>query len=985
MPHAPSRASAALGAALALAVLAVPVSAETTKDLLRCQKTLEKEAAKLVKLRGTQLGTCVAGLLECRLKSEIDGAQPAPCESAAAAACATRLARIGGAESAFAAKVGVKCALPDGSFRSRRGLGFRDDADACATLPTPGSVATTAGGLACVRQAASCAADDRVEEVYPRAYELLAVAGLAASAPCIDPRGAPPAGAGGTPSRDLLRCQDTIAQEFVTVERRREKAVRACAGALLRCDLSADRLESTLGARDACRTAQAGRCSAKRASVSASEAARDASVTTTCGGVALADLQNRLGFGAICPGAASIADAGACLAAALAQRSERIVGTVTPRACALLGAAGQLTGYEDTCVPSCGNGVVEGAEICDDGHADPTDACTNACTPGPVDAQTVIIASTAAPAGTPDGTAGTAVPPGSTLATQFGGTVFDLNRVAYTRYFAPGAGDPDAVLVAVPGFAAGAGAFKIFAENLIVRAEAAAQIRLEVWATDRRSNQLEDVAGAELAEAGLDAHLAVDWFFGAETGLSLSPALSRRAVFHAGPDVAFMANWTPQVFARDIDAVVEAARALPSAPAVFLGGHSLGTLFTGRYAATDLDPGAAVVPGFAKLAGLVLLEGGGGAVPSTPPTSDDLDRVIAKADGGLFHAVQDGAARCVDGTPCTADADCAAVALPAGAATNKCVAAVEAYTGANPAGIAFINPRIQAAGHAAGIQGVLDPDGLVGIQQDFGSSTAVNNVAGLGILRALPPSSVAAGVGFFLDDDFSPVAAFRASFGYSNNGPNNVLFGLVVPGPAFSDPYRLWINSDQPQPPQAIPNNGPPTATLSQVWGQEKEVTDLNRFFPVLFAGGTDFGDWYFASSGLSVTSELNPPGVFGGLDSTPLSIGRNRPDIENLTQAAAIDIPVIAFGGSNGLTPTAAGYKAFANSIGACTAPSCMGGPRIVADDPITPTFGSVAGGFEVYIQEGYAHIDVLTADDDPAHNDVLGPLLAFLTRNTP
>ena len=359
--------------------------------------------------------------------------------------------------------------------------------------------------------------------------------------------------------------------------------------------------------------------------------------------------------------------------------------------------------------------------------------------------------------------------------------------------------------------------------------------------------------------------------------------------------------------------------------------------------------------------------------------------MIAKADGGLFHAVQDNASRCVDGTPCSVDADCAAVALPPGAVTNTCVATVEAYTGANATGVVFINPQIQASGDIAGMQGVLDPDGLIAIQQDFGTGSAVATVPGLGILRALPRSSAAAGVGFFLDDDFSPVSAFRASLGFSNNGPNQLFLGLVVPGAAFLDPYRLWIDIDQPQPAAAIPNNGPPSATLSQVWGQEKEVTNMNRFFPVLFTGAVDFGDWYFSSSGLSTTSELNPPGAFGGLDTTPLSVGRNRPDIENLTQVAAINVPVIGFGGSNGLTPTAASFKAFANSIGTCTAPTCNGvTPRVVLDDPITPTYGNVAGGFEVYISEGYAHIDVLTAEDD-ASNNVLAPLLAFLTRNTP
>jgi cysteine-rich repeat protein len=973
-----------LPSAVALALLAPPALAETTKDLLGCQKTLEKEAAKLVKQRAKLLGACAIGLLDCALRNEVDGAPLAPCQTAAAAKCSEKLLpKAAAAELKLAAKAALKCPLSDASFRSRRGLGFRDAGDACAALVPPGSTAGTAAGLACVRRTAACAADDRVEETVPRAYELLSAAGLAASAPCLDPRPAAPGGPASVSAKDLLKCQKAIDGKAVVAEQTREKAIRSCAEAALKCDLPADRLETSLTRRAACRAATAGPCNGKRTGLAGKEASRDAAVLAKCGVLPLADVTSRLGFALTCGGATTIAEVGACLAAEVERRTERLVGTVTPRACALLAAVGQLGDYEDVCVPSCGNGVVEAGEACDDGNADPYDRCTNACTPGPVDLETALIPSPAAPPEVPDGTAGTAVPPGGTLATQFGTTQPDLNRATYTRFFAPGAGAPDAVLVLVPGFVGGAGSFKNLAESLIVRAEAVGEIRLEVWAYDRRTNQLEDAAGADLAEADLDGGLALDWFFGGALGLALDPRLDRRAVFHAGPDVAFLANLTPNVFTRDIDAVIEAARALPGPPAVFLGGHSLGTLFAARYAATDLDadfPDASVSPGYAKLAGLVLLEGGGGSTAGTPPTADQLDRVIAKADGGLFHAVRDGAGRCVDGTPCASDADCAAAPLPAGAVANRCVDSVEAYTGASTGGVAFINPQIQAAGNIAGIQGVLDPDGLVLLQHDFGAGSAVQNVPGLGILVTLPPASTEAAVGFFIDDDFSPVSAFRVSAGFSNNGPNQPFLGLVLPQASFTDPYRRWINVDQPQPAAAVPHNGFPTSNPSQVWGQEKEVTDLSRLFPSFFAAGTDFGDWYFPSSGLSTTAELV------SLDSTPLSVGRGRPDIENLTQAGAIDVPVICFGGSNGLTTTAAAFKAFATSIGTCTAPSCTGvTPRLVVDNPINPLYGGVNGGFEAYISEGYAHVDVVTAEDDPAHNNVLGPLHAFLVRNTP
>ncbi len=48
----------------------------------------------------------------------------------------------------------------------------------------------------------------------------------------------------------------------------------------------------------------------------------------------------------------------------------------------------------------------------------------------------------------------------------------------------------------------------------------------------------------------------------------------------------------------------------------------------------------------------------------------------------------------------------------------------------------------------------------------------------------------------------------------------------------------------------------------------------------------------------------------------------------------------------------------------------------------PAFPTLGGVAGGFEVYVSEGFAHLDVVTAEDGP-DNNVIG-LAAFLKRNT-
>jgi hypothetical protein len=45
-------------------------------------------------------------------------------------------------------------------------------------------------------------------------------------------------------------------------------------------------------------------------------------------------------------------------------------------------------------------------------------------------------------------------------------------------------------------------------------------------------------------------------------------------------------------------------------------------------------------------------------------------------------------------------------------------------------------------------------------------------------------------------------------------------------------------------------------------------------------------------------------------------------------------------------------------------------------------PTLGDIADGFQVFVNQGFAHLDVLTAEDN-ADNNVVGPLSDFIARN--
>ncbi|MBI5256497.1 MAG: hypothetical protein HY855_08360 [Burkholderiales bacterium] len=551
------------------------------------------------------------------------------------------------------------------------------------------------------------------------------------------------------------------------------------------------------------------------------------------------------------------------------------------------------------------------------------------------------------------GTPGVVVQAQSKLARQFGGTQVDLNRVSYTRYRLASQGDrqPDAVLIAVPGTLAAAHSYLILAETLLARMARDHGLVVELWGVDRRSVNLQDMEGLQIAERERDPRIALDWLFGEELGLERSPKLSRRAVFHESTELAFMAHWTPLVHSRDIDAIVEAARQTAKNGNVFLGGHSAGTGFAARYAATDFNfsGSGAPQPGYAKLRGLVMFEGQGGALATAEPTAAQLDAVIAAADGGLFAAVQAGT--------------------------------VSAFaTGGN------ITPRTNASTEITGLQ--------MAVEGTLNGSQALLQVN----QKGLAGNSAYAKVPGFTVRDFGVTAgAALGSFMDDDNLARTAFYSLSMGslGTTRGDGLRTWVDIDEPQPASALRDFGPMPATMAGAalppWGKEVEVTSFKRFVAALYAGDSTWSDWYYPSAGLLIGNSTAGGGANLGLDTSALSLpvaqgGRGRSDIANQTQARKIDVPVIAFGGSNGLTPVPGVWRGFAEAIAPCAAPTCTPGtPRTPAGQaPLASarTYGGVAGGFEVYISEGYTHVDVLTAEDN-ATNNVVRPLAAFIARN--
>jgi pimeloyl-ACP methyl ester carboxylesterase len=535
--------------------------------------------------------------------------------------------------------------------------------------------------------------------------------------------------------------------------------------------------------------------------------------------------------------------------------------------------------------------------------------------------------------------------PGPTLAALLGSAP-ELNRVTTIRTSLPRGGEvasggrgrprgprPRAVLILVPGFLGGAATFDPLARDLVRELGG----ELEVWAVDRRSNQLEDRRGARQARRRLEraaragdleaqrAALAdgVRFYFPADLDadgapdppLELPDASGSLSSFLrlAQDDVRFAAHWGADTYVRDWKQLVEEARRRVGPHGLVLfGGHSLGTSWAGVFAAYDFDPGPGVRAGHELVDGLVLLEGGGPGAPSaTAPGRDAYLAAVADLERSGGPPVY-----------------------------------LESLFG-------FIDPvDLGTAGDLSGLAGAFLPDDPSLLQRtDLFGAPPVS-------LLLMAPMTNQALLGFFLDDDFSTSAAFSASMGFSDNAPNvENPFDVILPGdfyiasPLFPDVLRTWKNAGDPTLPTCPPNdpsptprdrtvgcairdNGPRPAPSEprRVWGLEREVTDVRVLLRSLYET-TNASEWYFVSGRTFLDLSF-------GRDSSALGL----PELLNVTQNAAVEVPILAIGASNGLATT---EEAFAGYLAS------------VATPPRDRT---------IVILEGYSHVDVVSASDNEA-----------------
>ncbi|MFN3266718.1 MAG: hypothetical protein ACK41E_07750 [Deinococcales bacterium] len=166
-----------------------------------------------------------------------------------------------------------------------------------------------------------------------------------------------------------------------------------------------------------------------------------------------------------------------------------------------------------------------------------------------------------------------------------------LDNAIFVRYFLPRPEKARAILVLMPGFLGGAANFDRLARSVVAKDPS-----LEVWAVDRRSNQLEEHQRLQAALQQKDPLSAWRYYI-RDSG---KPEGFRA---RSPESLAFMGYWGLETHLEDLRRVILLARSQSNK--VYLGGHSLGAVMVSLYAGWDF----AGIPGHQSIDGLLLLDG----------------------------------------------------------------------------------------------------------------------------------------------------------------------------------------------------------------------------------------------------------------------------------------------------------------------------------------------------------------------------------------
>ncbi|MFF4508856.1 hypothetical protein [Streptomyces sp. NPDC001401] len=422
------------------------------------------------------------------------------------------------------------------------------------------------------------------------------------------------------------------------------------------------------------------------------------------------------------------------------------------------------------------------------------------------------------------------------LPASFGARPAACDWLSYLRYRSSdgprASADADRILVAQPGILEGAGAFDSVARDTVARAAEQGR-HIEFWALDRRSNCLEDRTGI----ASGDQHTAVDYYY---RGKRVD---GRTFAGFVGNDrLGWMAKLGIEQTVRDQYDLLAAelpGQALRKRK-VLCGGHSLGGVITGYFAAADFDgdPGTTSDAGYNQCAGYFALDTTvstslGDLSGSTP---DDTNL----PDVGLgYGAVQTGL-----------DSGVLPRSLSAPVLLNPETMTLLAIAGVG---------AVQAPGAEADLPSYLPANTNIEATNRFlFSKDTATFLTGSPAVKDFRLTNAAV-LGALLDDNSVPLAFLQSSVGFFDGGPitdknfpaangssqQPGLFGVeykAIPAQPHG-PLYTWRNYDRVG---AADDPGYRSADGRPFTNAGKEVTDIGELARSLAEQPLDFTEQYF-------------------------------------------------------------------------------------------------------------------------------------------
>jgi hypothetical protein len=210
-----------------------------------------------------------------------------------------------------------------------------------------------------------------------------------------------------------------------------------------------------------------------------------------------------------------------------------------------------------------------------------------------------------------------------------------LDYIPYIRYSVNGTSttNANAVVIAQPGLHAGNGCFDYFGKQLVSLAKADRGMNVELWAIDRRGNNLEDHTGLDEAERMWHAGQLKDIQPMLSGYYYRGQSINGRTFdgFYESEDVPYMSEFGLRVAMEDIYTLIKTYFPNQSVrqKRVYVAGDSLGTTMTADFACWDFDgdPNTTADIGYNNIAGVIAMDAL--MTPNAIPINQDVFRIIA--------------------------------------------------------------------------------------------------------------------------------------------------------------------------------------------------------------------------------------------------------------------------------------------------------------------------------------------------------------------